>query len=317
MKRYLFAILLTSSIFTLEAKTTDLSKKGTANCYIVKPGAAAEYKFRADIKGNGVATLGHSAEIDMMAAKSVKVIWEDADIVDDSSLKLADKEIVFRTNAKMENGNALIGIFSDNGCIWSWHIWMTEATDYKVAEYTFLDRNLGAYSTELGPNGENGCFWQWGRKDPFPADFSLGITTCEAPKDYEYANANPSVFITSGGSWMGWNAYDAWIKDGQKTMYDPCPAGYQVPNNSDIIKIKALGLRGNFPKSGAIWYDLDPSGLRMTGKAGFYWTSTITPGMINRSDDFYIWENGIGLGSHYFNSSAMSIRPQKTSSQSY
>jgi len=312
MKRHLITIFIVLSSVMLSAKTTSLSDKETANCYMVKPGAAATYSFRADIKGNGVETLGHSAKINLKDIKSIKVIWEDADIIDDSSLKLSGKELVFRTNSKVRNGNALIGIFSDKGCIWSWHIWMTDATDYKMADYVFLDRNLGAYSTELGKNGENGCFWQWGRKDPFPADFSLGITSCEAPKDYDFANANPNIFITSGGSWMGWNAYDAWIIDGKKTMYDPCPAGYQVPSNSDIIKLKALGLRGNFPKSGAIWYDLDPSGLQMTGKAGFYWTSTITPGMINRSDDFYIWENGIGLGSHYFNSSALSIRPQKS-----
>lgn len=311
MKKLFITILIALSTFALGAKATDLSSSETANCYMVKPGKSAVYSFRADVKGNGVETLGHSSKINLKAVKSVKVIWEDADIIDDSSLKLSGKNIVFKTNSKIKNGNALIGLFSNDGCIWSWHIWMTDAVDYKLADYVFLDRNLGAYSTELGKNGENGCFWQWGRKDPFPADFSLGITSCEAPKDYDFANANPNVFITSGGSWMGWNAYDAWIIDGKKTMYDPCPAGYQVPSNSDIIELKALGLRGNFPKSGAIWYDLDPSGLRMTGKAGFYWTSTISPGMINRSDDFYIWENGIGLGSHYFNSSAMSIRPQK------
>ena len=110
---------------------------------------------------------------------------------------------------------------------------------------------------------------------------------------------------------MDIDAEEAWRKQGRKTMLDPCPPGYCVPVYDDIVKLKTMGVKEGFIKAGAIWYDLDPSGQRMVGKAGWYWTSMRTPNRQSRSNDFYIWENGIGLISQYYNASALSIRPQK------
>ena len=314
MKKILFITLLVISALGLNAKTIDLSEKESANCYMV--GRSGSYSFRADIKGNGVEVLGHSAIIDLKKAKGVKVIWEDRDILNDSSVKLSGKKITFTTGNKFTSGNAVIGIFSDENCsdgncIWSWHIWLTDANECTIEGYTFLDRNLGAYSTQLGAYGENGCYWQWGRKEPFPANFSVGITSAAGKKSYAYATANPTVFITRNGRWMDIDALDAWRANGKKTMYDPCPPGYCVPIYDDILTIKTSGVDTGFLKAGAIWYDLDPSGERMTGRAGYYWTSQPTEGKISRSDDFYIYENITGLRSHYYNATAMSIRPEK------
>ena len=314
MKKIIFSLLLAAAALSLEAKTTDLSEKESANCYMV--GRSGSYTFRADIKGNGVETLGHSAKIDLKTAKGIKVIWEDRDIINDSSVKLSGKNISFTTGSKFNSGNAVIGIFTDKecsegNCIWSWHIWLTDAKECTIEGYTFLDRNLGAYSTELGAYGENGCYWQWGRKEPFPADFSVGISSAPGKKSYAYTIANPTVFVIRNGRWMDIDALDAWRKDGEKTMYDPCPPGYCIPVYDDILVIKTSGVDTGFLKAGAIWYDLDPSGERMTGRAGYYWTSQPTEGKISRSDDFYIYENRTGLRSHYYNATAMSVRPEK------
>ena len=314
MKKIILTLFIAVSALGLNAKTINLSEKESANCYMV--GRSESYSFRADIKGNGVETLGHSAVIDLKSAKGVKVIWEDRDIINDSSLKLDGKNIRFTTGNKFTSGNAVIGLFSDkdcsNGnCIWSWHIWLTDAGECAIEGYVFLDRNLGAYSAKFGTYGENGCYWQWGRKEPFPANFSVGITSVPGKKSYSYANANPNVFITRNGRWMDVDALDVWRKDGQKTMYDPCPPGYCVPIYDDILVIKTSGVDTGFLKAGAIWYDLDPSGGKMTGRAGYYWTSHPTEGKISRSDDFYIYENITGLRSHYYNATAMSIRPEK------
>lgn len=314
MKKIILTLFIAASALGVNAKTINLSEKESANCYMV--GRAGSYSFRADIKGNGVEVLGHSAVIDLKEVKGVKVIWEDRDIINDSSVKLNGKNITFTTGNKYSSGNAVIGLFSDKNCsdgncIWSWHIWLTDAGECTIEGYTFLDRNLGAYSTKLGAYGENGCYWQWGRKEPFPADFSVGITSVPGKKSYSYATANPNTFITRNGRWMDIDALEAWRKDGKKTMYDPCPPGYCVPIYDDILVIKTSGVNTGFLKAGAIWYDLDPSGGKMTGRAGYYWTSQPTEGKISRSDDFYIYENITGLRSHYYNASAMSIRPEK------
>ena len=314
MKKIVFTLILAATALGMQAKTIDLSEKESANCYMV--GRSGSYSFRADIKGNGVETLGHTAAIDMKAVKGVKVIWEDRDIINDSSVRLNGKKITFTTGNGFASGNAVIGLFSDKectdgNCIWSWHIWLTDASECTIEGYTFLDRNLGAYSTEFGKYGENGCYWQWGRKDPFPADFSVGITSVPGKKSYAYASANPSAFITRNGRWMDVDAHHAWRKDGKKTMYDPCPPGYCVPIYEDIMVIKTSGAETGFHKAGAIWYDLDPSGKKMTGRAGYYWTSTTTEGLVSRSNDLYVYENLTGVKSHYYNDSAMSVRPEK------
>ena len=314
MKKIIFSFLLAAISLGVNAKTIDLSEKESANCYMVR--SSGSYSFRADIKGNGVETLGHSAAIDLKTAKGLKVIWEDRDIINDSSLKLIGKKITFNTGSRHTSGNAVIGLFSDENCsegncIWSWHIWLTDAKECTIEGYVFLDRNLGAFSTAFGANGENGCYWQWGRKDPFPADFNIGISSVPGKQSYAYATANPATFITRNGRWMDVDAHIAWRKDGKKTMYDPCPPGYCVPVYDDMLVIKATGVDTGFHKAGAIWYDLDPSGMKMTGRAGYYWTSQTTEGLVSRSNDFYVYEDRSGLKSHYYNATAMSIRPEK------
>lgn len=314
MKNIIFSFLLAAISLGVNAKTIDLSEKESANCYMV--GRSGSYSFRADIKGNGVETLGHSASIDLKTVKGIKVIWEDRDIINDSSVKFNGKKVTFTTGNKYSSGNAVIGLFSDEKCsdgkcIWSWHIWLTDAKECTIEGFTFLDRNLGAYSTEFGANGENGCYWQWGRKDPFPADFGVGISSISGKHSHAYATANPATFITRNGRWMDVDGQAAWRKDGKKTMFDPCPPGYCVPAYEDMLAIKASGADTGFHKAGAIWYDLDPSGMKMAGRAGFYWTSQRTEGILSRSNDFYVYEDRSGLKSHYYNATAMSVRPEK------
>lgn len=314
MKKILFTLLFAVIGLALNARSIDLSQNESANCYMVKAGKA--YSFRVDIKGNGVETLGHSAVIDITTIKGVKVLWEDRDIVDNSSLKLNGSYLIFNTVRTSGSGNAVIGVFSDKECsdgkcLWSWHIWLTDASQMTIGGYTFLDRNLGAYDIALGDNGENGCWWQWGRKDPFPSDFSVGISVAEGKKSYDYSVANPVTFIKRNGRWMDVDAGKAWRNEGKKTMFDPCPPGYCVPVYEDILAIKMSGVEIDLPKAGAIWYDLDPSGLKMLSRAGFYWTSSLSEGSRSRSIDFYVYEDKTGLKSEYCNASGFSIRPQK------
>lgn len=314
MRRLIFTLLALVIADISMAARLDLSAEETANCYMV--GAGERYSFRADVKGNGVETLGLKAAIDLKEIKGVKIVWEDCDIIDDASLKLSGGKILFVTTRGATKGNALIGIYADEvcsegQCIWSWHIWLTDAADCQIGGVAFLDRNLGAYGTTLGESGSNGCFWQWGRKEPFTASLE-GVNVCRGKKmSFAYAIANPNTFISRDGRWMDIDCGEAWRKEGQKTMLDPCPAGYCVPIYDDILALKKQGIKEGFLKAGAIWYDLDPSGQRMVGKAGWYWTSSPTPNRLSRSNDFYIWENGIGLISQYYNASALSIRPQK------
>lgn len=128
-----------------------------------------------------------------------------------------------------------------------------------------MDRNLGA-TTTYG-EGQYGLLYQWGRKDPF-----LGIASTRFSMDIKYvlstnssiwksvnANssncnvaytiANPTTLLNmaygSSGSWsevsnLSNPANSLWQPT--KTIYDPCPPGYRVPDGGkNGVWAKALG----------------------------------------------------------------------------
>jgi hypothetical protein len=105
-----------------------------------------------------------------------------------------------------------------------------------------MDRNLGALSVTPGDVRSYGLFYQWGRKDPFVGCGNVADNTYAAiyPEDaiqfvdnnsnynnYNYAEAHPNHFI----KYSGWNDdSDYWGV--HKTMYDPCPLGWRVPDSN-------------------------------------------------------------------------------------
>lgn len=188
---------------------TDLSAKGTANCYIITtPGF---YKFKADVKGNGVvpSQLESVAGETTITPKSALVLWYNTlqksnNWVDESPVYLSsvsidsDGYIRFYTPFAFVPGNVVIAAFAEEGvtydsitvdenkCInnatllWSWTIWAAEGYDPEATAVNadgnvFMDRNLGAVISGVGSTGEYepayavGNYYQWGRKDPFPS----------------------------------------------------------------------------------------------------------------------------------------------------
>lgn len=329
MKKYILTLFSLFCASFLQARSTDLSADGTANCYIV-PAGAGQYSFNALVKGNGVEVCGMSSAISASSIKGVKLLWQDAPVVNAATVSYSDGRIGFKTMPKAVTGNAVIAIFSDKSCsegrcIWSWHIWMTDAGDEEMGGVTFMDRNLGADGTGLQESGRNGLFYQWGRKDPFPQTGRFSGPVAYGKQTVEFAAAHPGTFLTRDGRWCEGESFDHWCKGsgqedcmtvrvtpGTKTMFDPCPVGYHVPNICDIIVVKTSG-KHTFVKAGARWYDLQPDTPDKAGKFGYYWCATIDRHYQSRGSDFYIWDVGVGiaLGSHYYTCSAYTVRPQK------
>lgn len=170
-----------------EHEYTDLSANGTANCYLVtSPGF---YKFKADVKGNGVvpSQLESVAGETAIAPKSALVLWYNTlqksnNWVDESPVYLSsvsldsDGYIRFYTPAAFVPGNVVIAAFAEEGvtyenitvdenkCInnatllWSWNIWAAEGYDPEATAVNadgnvFMDRNLGAVISGLGATG--------------------------------------------------------------------------------------------------------------------------------------------------------------------
>lgn len=167
---------------------TDLSRYGTANCYIVSS-ANRGYCFDATVKGNGVNTLTKRdgtviqlpdrdvyLDIDTVAILRSDAMMElDADgkmqpitdyekrvnppIVELLSNKLTDGKVVFRVPGNKANssdyrliyrGNVKIGAYKNGKIVWSWHIWVTDKPQNQGYSngYVALDRNLGAVTND-------------------------------------------------------------------------------------------------------------------------------------------------------------------------
>ena len=166
----------------------DLSAGGTANCYLVtSPGF---YKFKADVKGNGVvpSKLESVAGETAIAPKSALVLWYNTlqtsnNWVDESPVYVSsvsldtDGYIKFYTPDVFVPGNVVIAAFAEEGvtyenitvdenkCIdnatllWSWNIWAAEGYDPEATAVisggkTFMDRNVGAAISGVGSKGD-------------------------------------------------------------------------------------------------------------------------------------------------------------------
>lgn len=240
----------------LDRRADPLDAGGTANCYMVT--APGTYYFDCTVKGSTTEPVGEAA--------TAHIVWceKEGQI---SDLSIEDGKLVFTAGA--EAGNTVVAVSDAEGTVlWSWHIWCTGGetpVDKTIINDTgktiqVMDRNLGAWSV----TGWQATLYQWGRKDPFTnaedvfvdgesTDIYRGwyslIKRDEVSSDnatvMAYAEQNPGTFIEGWTGWLpnpdntlwgdpdGWNeiyAYDMSSFSGPKTEYDPCPAGYRVPN---------------------------------------------------------------------------------------
>ena len=232
-----------------------------ANCYIVTK--AGKYIFKA-VKGNSSELVGNVA--------SAEVLWESFGTHETPEVGDLVKEVAYNNGeitftATDKKGNAVIAAKDAAGNIlWSWHIWMTDQPVehvYKNNAGTMMDRNLGATSVTSGDVRTIGLLYQWGRKDPFLGAVSFNFnnpakSTITWPSAVEkssstgniaYAIAHPTTFIYhDNNDWANMETESRWTtSDRAKSIYDPCPAGWRVPDGGeDGVWAKAGFYDGNY-----------------------------------------------------------------------
>ena len=300
------------------SSAVDLADGGeTANSYIVS--TSGTYKFKP-VKGNSRESVG--------SVSSVEVLWESfgtsiapkvGDLVE--AVNYDAGYIVFSTPSsfRFREGNAVIAAKNSSGeILWSWHIWLTDQpkgqTYYNNAG-TMMDRNLGATTADAGDVGALGLLYQWGRKDPFLGSSSIRfnneakstkswpspVSASTSKGTVDYATENPMTFITADSSserdWH-YSSRNNNLWKSSKTIYDPCPAGWRVPDGGDNgVWSKACGssyfsdypydspdggmnFSGEFGSASIIWYPasgfrgLSDGSLADVGYGGGYWSVT-------------------------------------------
>lgn len=293
------------------ASATDLGATQTANCYVVDASVSGNagkiFKFKA-VKGNSSTVLS--------GIESVAIIWEtynNAETVTANTVIAGvdydlqaegDPYIVFQMPATLHAGNALIA--AKNGAdeiLWSWHIWVPETSVTAdatgvggMAQAGILDRNLGALVV-TSPSAADasiqsaGLMYQWGRKDPFMGPSAFGTnsaatvngtakTNVTEQKTEAWTIQNPTVFIAYNGDWSTVVNNDIWADsdDTAKSISDPCPPGYRVPQRNTSLRLwSGTSLAGE-----ASW-ELD---------ATHYWFKVGTPKPVVFPIAGYIYKSG-------------------------
>lgn len=180
-----------------------------------------------------------------------------------------------------------------------------------------MGRNLGATSVTPGDVDALGPLYQWGRKDPFLSGSSItsdteakSTLTWPSPVASDssngtiaYAVEHPTTFITRSVSNHDWyytgsSSTDDTRWQSKKTIYDPCPVGWRVPDgrengvwstsigsSSQYTRSydstnRGMNFSGDFGQASTIWYPA--SGFRFSGggslsfvgDSGDYWSVT-------------------------------------------
>ena len=243
------------------ANATNLGADGVANCYIIS--APGVYKFPA-VRGNDA----ENALGGVFGADLVWETYNNAEEVVANSVIAAvdydDNWIYFKTPDTLKPGNALLAAKNNQSEIeWSWHIWIPATTivteDYGIHPKAMMDRNLGALNVAVASQEAKidvtsmGIWYQWGRKDPFPGPrdidtegnypgFATVAGTAISAQKIQLSLAesikNPTVFARglyvdgalTNNDWLDSSNGALWGDASSKSLYDPCPAGYRVPN---------------------------------------------------------------------------------------
>jgi uncharacterized protein (TIGR02145 family) len=314
-KSYTFNFKLLKDYITPQPETTTPDRM--TNSYIVMPGKEVKFKVSRAYKYNGT-NFTHTLRVggEYTDKFGVDVVWEDASIIDRAGTKVdgSGKEAVVtvKTLDVFDGGNAVVKIYrkDTNEIVWSYHIWMPQKGDdptlntYIDNGFTFMDRNLGATFAGTGRGWGTGLFYQWGRKDPFPATgkpdnppkgdgLFTTVNTSDELGTVENTIKNPGVFYCgTAETAFDWHKKphndELWGPTGDKTIYDPCPAGWRVPKSAeknpweDFIKYSVWENNGRKWKEKGAYYpaashrSFATASLMSDAKEGYYWTANTT-----------------------------------------
>ncbi len=276
---------------------TSAEAQGEANCYMMqKDGHSISIPVsRANADGRTRIKTGDILEAELLWTDHSSGLSANGVVAKYSVLGSGpDGDLIVTSGSSY--GNAVIAVKVNGEIKWSWHIWVT---DYAGVTYTgnkgalFMDRNLGATSVTPGNPGTIGLYYQFGRKDPFPSAQSftsstqipiynekgvptnITVSPVNATDNINNGVMNPMNFYTglavssydwstNSGNQSTRNDYLWENRDGSTTVYDPCPAGWQLP-------------RAYF-YSESPWANLAWSGYWNASQYGATWNSGIVIG---------------------------------------
>lgn len=221
-----------------------------------------------------------SAELSMADTDG---IFSNIEVVSGGSCKYI-KFVV--SSAPTTGANGVISILDANGVVmWSWHIWVwpddltpVTITNNTGVDYNILPVNLATKKDASTSGKMYNWFYQWGRPTPMLPPSAYNSTTnatnygvrtfavSSAKADtYGAGIQSPQTFYKNSSSpynWFGsslcYNLWDAnCTSTGNsdntvvKTVYDPCPVGFKMPNGNTFTYFSVSNVVGSFNNG---WY---------------------------------------------------------------
>jgi hypothetical protein len=296
---------------TPQEATTTLD--GLSNAYILAPTeqtlkfkVARAYKYT---EGSG---FGSELRVDndtYTGEFTAEVIWSEPTglfKIDPTVVGSGKNAIVtVVTNNSSTSGNAVVAIKKKDtsNIVWSYHIWVTDYLPTPDNTYTnvggandptFMDRNLGATTTELTSIDARGLFYQWGRKDPFPTTGEVAAVVNAGT--IEEAIAAPTTFFkgtATGVDWLTTEDKELWGHGVRKSFYDPCPSGWRVPFHGGLPATAANSPWAGFDTAEKTWTDDVNNGLTFTVSGVKYPAGGVrlsATGVVNQANQYgYAW----------------------------
>lgn len=325
------------------------------NCYIVKPGETVNipvYKAFAMWEESAWGVEYRPSEKNP-GATAVQVLWEDEEglltningdqLPVSGETKLNEKFFTV-VAAEGKTGNAAVSIRFGSEFRWTIHIWVT---DYAGSSYQasngleFMDRNLGATSTNVTEPASYGVYYQGVRYNPFPGPDANGamksLSVNGVTKSITYTpcwgasqegmcrwiSKNPTIFVTASGEPYSWltkkendsdYVADFWPSKNnrKKTAYDPCPAGWMLPvydesGNSPYsfwASATAEDWKNNYPAAGRLRFDFT---YQEVGSSAVLWCGDPT-GLKTCSASINFIDRYINAGNNHSRANALPVR---------
>jgi hypothetical protein len=245
--------------------------------------------------------------------------------------------------------------------MWSWHIWVwaddltpVTITNATGVNYNILPVNLATKKSTTAGKMYN-WFYQWGRPTPIlpPSDYNSNKNATNygvkkfaissgAASTYGAGIQNPQLFYKGSSSpynWFGTTSYyNLWSvkctstgnsdNDVVKTVYDPCPVGFKMPNGNTFTGFSLSSVLGSFnngynlkrnasdtigvffPASGERYYS--NGNLAAVSSSGYVWLSSAS----SQSEVYYMYIilNGVNPQETERRAYGCSVRPVQESS---
>lgn len=276
-------------------------------------------------------------------------VFTDISIVDGSPCRY----LQFKVNSVPTTGaNGVLSIKNSSGVImWNWHIWVwsdsletVEITNSTSAKYKILPVNLASKWDDTAKTKIKNWFYQFGRPNPMlcPSSYNstsnhasfgvLSYAVASIASNIQTGIKNPATFYRYDSSynynWFQTNSgktYNLWdaacTSNGNsdnnvvKTIYDPCPIGFKMPNGNTFTYFSTSNVVGSFANG---WkfkrYSGDTVGVFFPALG---YRSYSVGSFISVGSRGYVWLSSASSqdGAYYLNFNSSNVGPQLNSSR--